>query len=58
MQRNGKGNTEPVFVALNRGVSFAAKFRSAAGKTETPLDKAEAQNFRSTQGCGEDNTET
>jgi hypothetical protein len=39
-------------------VSFAAEIRSAADKTEAWMNEAEAQNFQSTQGCGEGNTAT
>jgi hypothetical protein len=45
MQRDGEANTEPVSIALDRGVRFAAEFKTTRIKPSYYWAKAEAKSF-------------
>jgi hypothetical protein len=45
MQRIGEGKTEPVFVVLDCGVSFAAEFNAPRVKLGWRWTQAEAKSF-------------
>jgi hypothetical protein len=45
MQGDGKGNTEPIPIELERGVRFAAEFKATRVKPSCCWTEAEAKSF-------------